>query len=236
MGALDLSSLLILQDRDCRCEQFRRQVELFPRERAEAGEKIKALRSQREKAQADFQQLEVKRKTLEGEVADAEEKIRRYRTQQLSVKKVDEFEALNHEISALEKRISDTEDEQLELLEAIDAGKVTLDRVAAEIAEQITLYEHEIVRLNEAEVSARSDLAEAEQALETAREKIDPSLLDSYTAVRRQVKRGPWVVPVKESRCQGCHIKVSGDVESEARRGNQIVRCDNCGRIVYWER
>ncbi|MCC5840890.1 MAG: hypothetical protein JJT96_12280 [Opitutales bacterium] len=236
MGALDLSSLLILQDRDSRCEQFRRQVEQFPRERAEAEEKIKALRSQREKAQTDFQQLEVKRKVLEGEVADAEEKIRRYRTQQLSVKKVDEFEALNHEIAALEKRISETEDAELELLEAIDSGKVTLERVSAEIAEQITLYEHEIARLNEAEVSARTDLKEAEEALESARADIAPSLLDSYTAVRRQVKRGPWVVPVKDSRCQGCHIKVSGDVESEARRGHQIVRCDNCSRIVFWER
>jgi predicted nucleic acid-binding Zn-ribbon protein len=50
----------------------------------------------------------------------------------------------------------------------------------------------------------------------------------------------PAVVPINGSKCGGCHLKVSGEVESAARgkdagaAGTTLATCDQCGRIVYW--
>ena len=45
----------------------------------------------------------------------------------------------------------------------------------------------------------------------------------------------PVVVAIQEGKCGGCHLKISSNVDSERRKADQLVTCDQCGRIVYWE-
>ena len=67
-------------------------------------------------------------------------------------------------------------------------------------------------------------------------DRIDSGILDQYRYIKSQVKRPPIVVPLEEGKCQGCHLKVSGEVDSAARKGTELVRCDSCGRILYFDR
>jgi predicted CXXCH cytochrome family protein len=43
-------------------------------------------------------------------------------------------------------------------------------------------------------------------------------------------------MPVRDSKCGGCHLKISSEVESEirGRDAKGLSICDQCGRIVYW--
>ena len=67
-----------------------------------------------------------------------------------------------------------------------------------------------------------------------AREGIDESVQRLYE--RLAVKPGlPVVVAIRDGKCDGCHLKISSNVESESRKADKVVMCDQCGRIVYWE-
>jgi len=81
-----------------------------------------------------------------------------------------------------------------------------------------------------------ADLEEAKKAVADCEPEIDDNVLRQYRYVKQQVKRPPVVVALEEGRCKGCHLKVSGDVESMARKGQELVRCDSCGRILYYDR
>jgi predicted nucleic acid-binding Zn-ribbon protein len=45
----------------------------------------------------------------------------------------------------------------------------------------------------------------------------------------------PVVVPINDGKCGGCHLRISFNIDSESRKADKLVTCDQCTRIVYWE-
>ncbi len=236
MVAQWLQQLLVLQERDSRCDAIVRQVEDIPRQIAAEEAHIRQLEAELAAREQELRQLEVRRLDLEGEVRVAEAAIVRYKTQQLQVKKNEEYAALEHEIHALKARVSELEDSELLLLEQIDQKQAQLAEVrAAKQAERRTLEAH-IERLRQNHAAALAELAAARHAVAACENGIAAGLLQQYRYVKSQVKRPPVVVPLEEGRCMGCHLRVSSEVESLARKGADLVRCDSCGRILYFDR
>jgi predicted nucleic acid-binding Zn-ribbon protein len=231
-----LQRLLVLQDRDLRCDSIMRQIEAIPGEIAKekAGiEQLEAALVEKDKA---AKQLEVRRLDLEGEVAAAEEQIVKYKTQQMQVKKNEEYTALEHEIKTLQEKVSELEDNELQIMEQAEIRQGELEQARKITAqERHTLEAHiELLKVNLASFSAELDAAKA--AVADCEVGIDDPVLQQYRYVKSQIKRPPVVVELSDGRCQGCHLRVSGEVESAARRGQELVRCDSCGRILYYDR
>jgi len=231
-----LQKLLILQDRDSRCDLIQRQLEAIPLEISAEEASIRNLHAQLEASLKELKELEVRRMDLEGEVEQAEAAILKYKTQQMMVKKNEEYSALEHEIHVMKEKISGLEDAELLVLEEIDLKKAALETTRESVASQQQTLEAHIDRLRQNYDSFASELEDARSAVEACASDIEGGMLQQYRYVKSQVKRPPIVVPLEEGRCQGCHLKVSGEVESDARRGDQLVRCDSCGRILYFDR
>ena len=82
-----LQKLLILQDRDSRCDGIQRQLDGIPGEIASEERNIKQLQEKLSAMEEEARDLEVKRLDLEGEVEQTEATIVKYKTQQMQVKK-----------------------------------------------------------------------------------------------------------------------------------------------------
>jgi predicted nucleic acid-binding Zn-ribbon protein len=231
-----LQNLLILQDRDSKCDGIQRQLESIPLEISAEEANIKRLGDKVGAVEAEARDLEVRRMDLEGEVEQTEATVVKYKTQQMQVKKNEEYTALENEINNLKQKISDLEDTELQILEDIDAKNAELAHVRKDAGEQQATLEAHIALLKQNYKSFASELEDARTAVKACQATIEPSVLQQYTYVKSQVKRPPVVVALEEGRCQGCHLKVSGEVESEARKGQELVRCDSCGRILYYDR
>jgi len=231
-----LQQLLVLQERDSRCDAIIRQVEDNPRQIAAEQAHIRQIEADLAAREQELRQLEVRRLDLEGEVQVAEAAILKYKTQQLQVKKNEEYTALEHEIQSMQARISETEDAELLLLEQADHKQAQLDETrAAKLAERQTLEAH-IERLRQNHAASAAELDAARQAVAECEAAIEAGMLQQYRYVKSQLKRPPVVVALEDGRCMGCHLRVSGEVESLARRGAELVRCDSCGRILYFDR
>src|SRR5258708_38565821 len=59
-------------------------------------------------------------------------------------------------------------------------------------------------------------------------------LAEQYSKLRKSV-RGASVVPIRKEQCGGCHMKVSQNLINEVRRGQRLMTCESCSRIVYLE-
>jgi predicted nucleic acid-binding Zn-ribbon protein len=230
-----LEKLLILQDRDTRRAGLEAQLVAVPREVALAEQKIVAEKAAIEAARNELKEFESKKKLLETEIASAEQKIAKYRGQQLEVRKNDEYRALGTEIDTTQTAIGVLEEDELKVMFAIDEAKKKFATDEAGRKQAIIGHEARIRTLHEREGSLRIELQAAQAEVATARVPVDAPLVRVYERLVREGLARPVCVPIRDGKCSGCHMKVSGQVESAARKGDEITSCESCRRMVYWE-
>ena len=231
-----IQQLILLQSRDRRKANCENELEELPGVRASVQQKIEIENKTMEVTRQSILELETSSHKIEGDIADVENRVIRYKTQQLEVKKSDEYKALQAEIDLLTKKISSLEDEQLKLLEKIDVEKDSLDGARQPLGEKIARHEQRLHSLDEREIFLKEEIAELSQTYNESLEQIPAELLRAYQQVKRIAKRSPWVVPVENQLCGGCNLRVSNDVVAKALVEGQVSNCDQCGRIVYFER
>jgi uncharacterized protein len=234
-----LEPLLILQDRDLKRLGLESQLKAVPTDIAVVEQKIAAEKAAIETAKAELRGLESKKKLLEMEIGSAEEKLAKYRTQQSQVRKNEEYQALGHEIETTQAAIGVLEEQELQIMYGIDEAKKKFAAAEAELKANISGHETRIRSLKERETSLAAELKTAQADVATAREPVGAPALRVYDRIA--TRQRPVVVPIRGSKCGGCHLKVSGEVESASRGkdagtpGTPLPTCDQCGRIVYWE-
>ncbi|MFQ5790392.1 MAG: C4-type zinc ribbon domain-containing protein, partial [Acidobacteriota bacterium] len=57
--------------------------------------------------------------------------------------------------------------------------------------------------------------------------------VDQYRRLAR-TRGGIAVAEAKDAHCQLCHVRLRPQVYGEVRMGEKILRCDSCGRILYY--
>lgn len=61
---------------------------------------------------------------------------------------------------------------------------------------------------------------------------FDNKILTFYEKIKRWAK-DTAVVPVKKQACYGCHMKLNDKTYAEVLKGEEIINCPHCGRILY---
>ena len=233
-----IQALLVLQDRDLKRLGLEAQLKAVPGDVARVEQKIAAEKAAIETARLELRELETKKKAVEIDIGSAEEKLGRYKTQQLSVRKNDEYQALGQEILTVQGQIGELEGRELEIMYAIDEAKKRFASAEAELKANISGHEGRIRTLRERETSLSAELKQAQAEVVAARQPVEPLRLRVYDRIAS--RNMPVVVHISAGKCGGCHLKVSSEVESAARGKTidptaALPSCDQCGRIVYWE-
>ena len=236
MPSPTIELLLILQDRDTRRHGVEAQLKAVPREIAAVEQRIASEKAAIDTAKGQLRELESKKKLLETDIGSAETQLGKYRTQQLSVKKNDEYQALGHEIENVQKQIDELEIRELETMFAIDEARKQFAAAEATLRQNIAGHEARIRTFRERNVTFSGELEAALAEAAAARAPIAEPALEAYD---RAAARGmPAVVAIRGGKCGGCHLKVSSEVESAARgksTDTEFALCDQCGKMVYWE-
>lgn len=170
----------------------------------------------------------------EVDVSELSGKVQKLENQQNSVKKVEEFNALTHEIAALERekaakeqRLSDLYDRQAAEEDLLNNLKSTYESTK----QNSTDLEQEIIQSIEAINQEGSQIKVQRDSMQ---ENADPEMLRIYEKLLKN-KRDRVVVPIENRCCSGCHILVTAQHENLVRKGEKIVFCEHCSRIHYWQ-
>jgi predicted nucleic acid-binding Zn-ribbon protein len=236
MPSPTIEQLLILQDRDTKRLGIEAQLRAVPKEVAAVEQRIAAEKAAIDAARAELHGYESKKKILETEIGSAETQRGKYQTQQMAVKKNDEYQALGHQIIDVGRQIGELEGKELEAMYAIDEAKKRFVAAESTLKQNIVGHEARIKNMKERDVSLSEELKAAVAAVEEARAPVPLSAQEAYDIAAK--RRMPAVVPIRAGKCGGCHLKVSSEVESDARGKNadvEFAHCDQCSQIVYWE-
>ena len=233
MADQQIEKLLIVQDRDIALQRIQKDLARIPQERLAIEKLIENETKNIETASYALKQKEVERSELETEVKAKEDAINRFRNQQLEVKKNDEYRALTHQIEQSEHEIGQLEEREIELMLEIDTTREAFEAEKATIDQRIIEQKNQITLLKEHEEHLNGSIKDAEAAVEEARSAVEETYIQSYYRVKKLCKRPPYVARIEAHKCGACHLRVSNEVSSAARRDGEPHYCDQCACIVY---
>jgi uncharacterized protein len=144
-----------------------------------------------------------------------------------------QLQAMQHEIQTLDRRISDLEDSELEVMERLEEAQSELDGLGEELARIEAEAADLAVRRDEAatEIATRQTDARAERELIAA--DIPDNLLALYEKLRAQLG-GVGVGALQHRRCGGCQLDVGAAdlARMAAAPSDEVLRCEECNRIL----
>lgn len=229
--------LLDVQELDSRIDRLAHRRRTLP-ELAE----IDHLRKQRQVAadQVVVAQTEADDLAREQRKADADVeqvKARRVRNQQRldqgQVGSPKELQSLQHEIETLERRISDLEDAELEVMERLETAQAELDQLQASINEYDESLRALLQRCDAATADIDSEVGDAESERAQIVSGIPADLLRLYEKLRAS-HGGVGAAALVQRRCQGCRLELNAaDLRDiAAAPEDEVLRCEECQRIL----
>jgi hypothetical protein len=230
-----LEKLLLLQERDQRLQTFLHEINSVPGEKAALQRELESAQRTLESDKSRATQIEVERKRLEVEADGKRVQIAKYQTQQLETRKNEEYAALKHEIERAGSDITTIEDRELELMQELEDLKPSIasaeQKHAAEKNRVAALMKTADDKVGV--LQGRADEVRVERDAIAAEVKAaDEDLFELYEKLFRS-KAGRAVVPLEGNHCSGCHMTVTPATLRDAKVGNAVVSCEQCGRIVY---
>lgn len=202
---------------------------------AEYAERRTELDGRRVEAETAVSDLSIAQRKADGEVEQV--KARRERDQKRldsgAVTNPKDLENIQHEMAALERRISTLEDEELEVMEQLESAQHDLDAVSGELADlDRSIADTEAARDKAvAEIDARLQEVTAEREL-TAQH-VPDELMALYAKVCAQ-HDGVGAAALRQRRCEGCRLELNAaDLrEIAAEPDDAVLRCPECSRIL----
>ena len=230
----ELKHLIALQNADSNIRRLHAEIESIPKRRAEIEKEfdqrafeIRELEKARDEARAD-------RVRLEMEVLEQRSKQERAERNLMSSKKQDEYTAAIREADAARKHISQLETQILEKMEAFEQAESQLKEREPEVAHLRTDME---ARVKEFEEQTRTQ-AEELAANRAERERIVATLPKQmsalYNRISARIRDGIAVAEARNGSCTACFMSLRPQVMAEIRRGEDVIICDNCNRILYY--
>lgn len=230
----DLAQIVGLQNLDLEIARIQREVEEIPREITELEQQLQTSRRVWDQAREHLASLEQLRRRHEQELEDVTAEQRKRQGRLFEIKTNQEYTAVLKEIEGLKERRSKLEDEILELLDQIEAGQGAVRNEEALFQErektckqERTAREGELRRLQ-----AELDRLQEERRRQVAR--VEAGLLQTYQRLMRS-RDGIAVVAVRDGSCLGCYVGLTPQTYNELRRGDVLLTCANCQRILYWK-
>lgn len=229
-----LGLLIKLQKTDQNMVSISREIEKLPLEFERLKEKFLKQKEEFNLKENKLNTLEKDLRSKERKLAEIQENLKYYNAQIYKVKTQKEMEALDQEILTAKSEISRLEDKIIELIESIESlskeveiEKITINDEENKIINLEKKYQEDIKE-------KKNTLSNLKEAQRTISENINKSLLDLYYKLLKS-KNNLAVVPIKNNICQGCFMVLPPQIENEVRLTSNLIRCQNCVRILYWE-
>lgn len=229
----ELSKLVELQELDLEIQRIADRLAGIPAEREQIESEFNQHAAEYLGLKNRYEETLLERKQLETELGDTQQSNEKYKQDLMRVRNEKEYVTVLREIDATKKHIGLLETEILKRMEETETLEADLqvwapdiERKRAEVDRQLAAFaaEHEE---DERRVAA---MGERRRQLASS---VPRDLLLVYERVAR-LRRGQALAEVRDGTCNACKMRVRPKVFSDVRKGDQLIACDNCSRILFY--
>jgi hypothetical protein len=223
-----------LQSLDLQIAELQKEIAALPKHIAGIE---KALDSHLRRLEADRAALAAnhkERKRLEDEIKIQEQKASKLKDQMLGAKTNEQYRAFQHEIEFCEKEIRKHEDRILDLMGESEPLDANVKKAEGALKEEKQQVESEKAKARERTAADETQLAQLQGERKTVVASVKPQVLSAYERIRKKWHGGLAVAEATGGRCSACQIVLRPQFFQDLRRGDQLMLCESCGRILYY--
>jgi predicted nucleic acid-binding Zn-ribbon protein len=230
----ELSQLIALQKTDTNIRTLRNEIESIPERRAEIEKEFDQrafeIRALEERRDAAFHE----RARLEKEIFEQKQRAERADRNLMAAKKPEEYTAAIREADAARKQISAFETNVLEQMEAFDAAQKELNERAPEVEKLRSEMEASFKTFDEQVEQQQKQLEETRAERERLLKELPKQMSTLYNRISARIRDGVAVAEARNGACTACYMALRPQIMADVRRGDEVITCDNCNRILYY--
>ncbi|MFP4070624.1 MAG: zinc ribbon domain-containing protein [Desulfovibrionales bacterium] len=228
-----IEQLVVLQGVDNEIIGLEETLHHAPQKLKDLEDKLEEVQSRRDLLKEKVDALKKQKSKLEKDMEEDDHRIKKSKNKLMMVENTKEYHAMLREMDNLEKMNRMREEERTTLVEELTNQEQEL----AEAQQESSSIEEEI----KSKRSALDDqVGEAQKRLDTLAKKrkqagkmVPAPIMGRYDFIRSRISN-PVIVSVSEGVCNGCHISIPPQSYIELQKGQQILSCPNCQRLIYW--
>ncbi len=228
-----IEQLVMLQRIDGEMIALKSELENAPMEIQSLERKYQDVEGSRSLVREKLEYLTDQLRRLETDIEEDHVRLRKSKSKMMMVGNSKEYHAMVREMDSLEKLNRSRDEEKAAFSEELER-QGTQD---SELSAKADALHQELE-------TARAGLA---QRIESARKRLDSldvmrkeacsvlpkPILSRYEFIRSRLAN-PVIVSVDNGVCSGCNISIPPQAYIELQKGQQILSCPNCQRLIYW--
>lgn len=230
----ELGQLILLQEIDVEIKRLREEIESLPLRKqelervfAESVTEYLGLKQQLGEAQNQKQRLE-------DELETEQQKHLKFKNDLMKATNEREYTTAVREIDVVRKAISALETEILKLMEQIE-------KLDAQVEERTPEIETRRIEVDSQLAAWSSAVTENQQRLDTLVSersmKMQALGADARATYERlsRMRSGFALAEARDYSCLACRMTIRPQVFNDIRKGDSIITCESCGRILYFK-
>ncbi|MFO8088216.1 MAG: C4-type zinc ribbon domain-containing protein [Desulfatiglandaceae bacterium] len=228
-----LSRLIDLQAFDKHLMAIANEKRQYPAKLKALDQKITEMHTEVKNAEIELEALKKEHRNMDQEIATIDAKIQKSNDKLSQIKSNKEYQAALKEIDDFQTEKQRREDRSIELMERIEDSERNQAEKISESKELTKAVEKERAQLKKHEQKLEKTFKSFLSQRKALCSDIDDSLLKHYEQLLKR-KGGLAVSAVMKGVCQCCHLAIPPQKFNELIKGEKMMSCPHCMRIIYW--
>jgi len=228
-----LSLLIDLQELDKEILEVTQSLGQLPEELQAQTQAMEAQQAEQAANVQELENLKAQRRDKEGEMADLEQGIKTSRQRLMEIKNNIEYRAMLKEIAFKEDQRDQMETKVLEFMEQMEAQNQIIAAHKSRLEEQRESFARRQKEIAAQLKELKKRAAELGKRREVFRQRLPAALLKRYEFIRQR-HNSTTIAEVRQGVCFGCHMNILPQQFIDLQKGEEILQCPHCQRILYW--
>ena len=229
----ELEKLIDLQKTDSNIRRLKKSIETAGERRASIEQEFEQHAFSIREIQGTRDRLQAERAELDKQIAENKTYLERADRNLKHAQNQKEYETAMRETDALQKQIAAFETQIIEKMTGVEEVEKELESRAEEIN---TLDGKRDAALKEFDDELAANRAELDEELKRRNDvfvTLPTQLASVYNRLAQRSRDGIAVAEVVNGSCSACFMSLRPQMQVEVKRGDQIITCESCSRILY---
>ncbi len=229
----DIQHAIRLQILDDRVAALTKEIAALPKHIAEIEKKLESHQRRLEIDKAALLANQKDRKRLEGEIQAHEQKVSKLKSQMMDAKTNEQYRAFQHEIDFAGQETRKAEDRILELMTDAEPLEKAVKAAEVSLATEKKHVDAEKAAARERTATDQKEIDSLKAERASIVTQMTPSVASNYERIRKG-RAGVGISEAAAGRCVRCNIVLRPQFYQDLKKGETIMTCESCGRILYY--
>lgn len=229
----ELAKLIDLQITDTNIRRLKKAIDSSETRRAGLEQEFEQHAFTIREIQKRRDDLNAERAANEKEIAENKTYLERADRNLKHAQNQKEYETAMREMDALQKQVGTHETKVVELMGSIEEVEKELETRADEINTLDSKRDEALATFSTEVEANRAELATEEAKREAVFVTLPANMAAVYNRLAQRSRDGIAVAEVINGSCSACNMALRPQMNVEVKKGNEIITCENCSRILY---